>query len=92
MDIKWFPFDDQGCQLKFGSWTYDGTKIDLKIKDGATEASLSGYSKSGEWDLLGMFHVVVCFVLCCAVFMLLGGDCRIFHVACSSELSRGYIT
>ncbi|XP_067933036.1 neuronal acetylcholine receptor subunit alpha-7-like [Watersipora subatra] len=56
--IKWFPFDDQLCDLKFGSWTYDGTKIDLKIKDGATSASLDGYSRSGEWDLLGVPGVV----------------------------------
>ena len=51
--IKWFPFDDQKCKLKFGSWTYDGTKIDLQIKSNGTEASLDGYSRSGEWDLLG---------------------------------------
>ena len=53
IDIKWFPFDDQGCILQFGSWTYDGTKIDLQIKDGEETGSLDGYSRSGEWDLLG---------------------------------------
>ena len=57
IDIKWFPFDDQFCELMFGSWTYDGTKIDLQIKDGAETGSLDGYSRSGEWDLLGQFHV-----------------------------------
>ncbi|EDS30370.1 conserved hypothetical protein [Culex quinquefasciatus] len=24
IDITWFPFDDQRCEMKFGSWTYDG--------------------------------------------------------------------
>jgi len=58
IDIKWFPFDDQGCILQFGSWTYDGTKINLQIKDGADQGSLDGYSRSGEWDLLGnSWHV-----------------------------------
>ncbi|XP_067934663.1 neuronal acetylcholine receptor subunit alpha-7-like [Watersipora subatra] len=53
INIKWFPFDDQECKLKFGSWTYDGTKINLEIKDGMEDGSLDGYSRSGEWDLLG---------------------------------------
>lgn len=53
IDTKWFPFDDQFCELMFGSWTYDGNKIDLQIKDRAEKGSLDGYSRSGEWDLLG---------------------------------------
>ena len=27
IDITWFPFDDQSCELKFGSWTYNGFKV-----------------------------------------------------------------
>ena len=27
IDITWFPFDDQKCDLKFGSWTYTGFKV-----------------------------------------------------------------
>ena len=27
IDITWFPFDDQLCDLKFGSWTYSGWKV-----------------------------------------------------------------
>ena len=27
IDITWFPFDDQSCELKFGSWTYTGFKV-----------------------------------------------------------------
>ena len=29
IDITWFPFDDQDCDMKFGSWTYDGFKVNL---------------------------------------------------------------
>lgn len=31
IDITWFPFDDQHCELKFGSWTYNGFKVSCKI-------------------------------------------------------------
>ena len=27
IDITWFPFDDQDCKLKFGSWTYNGFNV-----------------------------------------------------------------
>ena len=37
--VRWFPFDEQAslprvimcqdCEMKFGSWTYDGNEVDL---------------------------------------------------------------
>ena len=27
IDITWFPFDDQDCEMKFGSWTYNGFNV-----------------------------------------------------------------
>ena len=62
INIRWFPFDDQSCELKFGSWTYDGTKIDLRLLDGATQGSTDGYQKSGEWDLLGKCLIQTSFI------------------------------
>ena len=29
LDITWFPFDDQNCEMKFGSWTYNGFNVSL---------------------------------------------------------------
>jgi len=29
IDIRYFPFDVQICKMKFGSWTYDGYKLDI---------------------------------------------------------------
>ena len=29
IDITWFPFDDQDCKMKFGSWTYNGFKVNI---------------------------------------------------------------
>ena len=33
IDITWFPFDEQNCSLKFGTWTHDGFKINLTADD-----------------------------------------------------------
>ncbi|XP_047188036.1 neuronal acetylcholine receptor subunit alpha-7-like isoform X2 [Scophthalmus maximus] len=63
VDVRWFPFDIQRCELKFGSWTFDGWLLDLQMK----EADVSGYMRNGEWDLLevpGGRHEV--FYDCCA--------------------------
>lgn len=49
VDVRWFPFDIQRCELKFGSWTYDGWLLDLQMSD----ADISGYMPNGEWDLIG---------------------------------------
>ncbi|KAK2174750.1 hypothetical protein NP493_779g01025 [Ridgeia piscesae] len=52
IDITWFPFDDQQCKMKFGSWTYDGSAIDLQLKmDGGDTSS---FIANGEWDLIGV--------------------------------------
>lgn len=49
IDVRWFPFDVQRCDLKFGSWTYGGWSLDLKM----LEADITGYIANGEWDLVG---------------------------------------
>lgn len=27
IDVEYFPFDQQTCVMKFGSWTYDGFQV-----------------------------------------------------------------
>ncbi|KAF6035604.1 nAChRa7 [Bugula neritina] len=56
-DLRWFPFDTQACKLTFGSWTLDGSKVDLKVKNGVSMGSLDGYQPNQEWHLLN-FSVV----------------------------------
>ncbi|CAN0328282.1 unnamed protein product [Bubo scandiacus] len=49
IDVCWFPFGVQKCDLKFGSWTHSGWLIDLQM----LEADISNYISNGEWDLMG---------------------------------------
>ena len=51
IDITWFPFDDQNCTMKFGSWTYDGSKINLTSMYDSID--INTYQLNGEWKLLG---------------------------------------
>ncbi|KAH7645929.1 neuronal acetylcholine receptor subunit alpha-7-like protein [Dermatophagoides farinae] len=50
IDITWFPFDDQRCELKFGSWTYDGLQVDLLPEN--VSADTSDYQVNSEWVLV----------------------------------------
>ncbi|VDN26180.1 unnamed protein product [Gongylonema pulchrum] len=56
LDITWFPFDDQICGLKFGSWTFNGFALDLQIDaddpNSAHQMDISDYVVNGEWDLI----------------------------------------
>ncbi|XP_050538104.1 neuronal acetylcholine receptor subunit alpha-7 isoform X2 [Daktulosphaira vitifoliae] len=52
IDITWFPFDDQNCVMKFGSWTYNGFQVDLVLKSDSGDTT--DFISNGEWDLLGL--------------------------------------
>ena len=55
IDITYFPFDDQKCKMKFGSWTYDGFQVDVTNR--STTVDLSNYVFSGEWELLKIYGI-----------------------------------
>ncbi|XP_050183901.1 neuronal acetylcholine receptor subunit beta-2 [Myiozetetes cayanensis] len=52
IEVKHFPFDQQNCTMKFRSWTYDRTEIDLVLK--SEVASLDDFTPSGEWDIVAL--------------------------------------
>lgn len=52
IEVKHFPFDQQNCTLKFRSWTYDHTEIDLVLR--SEVASMDDFTPSGEWDILAL--------------------------------------
>lgn len=31
IDVEYFPFDEQTCVMKFGSWTYDGFQVCMVV-------------------------------------------------------------
>ncbi|XP_063063737.1 neuronal acetylcholine receptor subunit alpha-2-like [Engraulis encrasicolus] len=50
IDVTFFPFDQQNCKMKFGSWTYDRAKIDLISM--ASNVDQMDYWESGEWIIV----------------------------------------
>ena len=46
IDIYQFPFDEQYCTLKFGSWTHDEFTVNLTNK--SDSAQLDSYIENGE--------------------------------------------
>ncbi|UXI14742.1 nicotinic acetylcholine receptor [Sarcoptes scabiei] len=59
IDINYFPFDYQECTMKFGSWTYDGVKLDLihLAEVNGTDLievgiDLSEFYLNVEWDIM----------------------------------------
>ncbi|CAF0997049.1 unnamed protein product [Rotaria sordida] len=52
IDVTFFPFDDQLCKLKFGSWIYDAAQVNLtKRRD---NVDMTNYIRSGEWHILNI--------------------------------------
>ena len=49
IDARYFPFDRQECDLRFASWVYDKTRMDLVLRKFRT-ANLM-YVENGVWDV-----------------------------------------
>nr|BBE49554.1 nicotinic acetylcholine receptor alpha1 subunit [Nilaparvata lugens] len=59
IDVEYFPFDEQTCFMKFGSWTYDGYHVDLRHMSQSPDSDtidvgidLQDYYLSVEWDIM----------------------------------------
>ncbi|KAK2716449.1 acetylcholine receptor subunit beta-like 1 [Artemia franciscana] len=52
IDVTYFPFDQQTCVLKFGSWTFNGDQVSLQLYLHKPFVDLSDYWKSGTWDII----------------------------------------
>ncbi|KAM8842013.1 neuronal acetylcholine receptor subunit beta-2-like [Synchiropus picturatus] len=52
IEVQNFPFDQQNCTMKFRSWTYDHTELDLILT--SDYASRDDFTPSGEWDIVSL--------------------------------------
>uniref|UniRef100_A0A8C2Q1J8 Cholinergic receptor nicotinic alpha 9 subunit n=1 Tax=Cyprinus carpio TaxID=7962 RepID=A0A8C2Q1J8_CYPCA len=52
VDVSYFPFDSQQCNLTFGSWTYNGNQVDIAM--GMDSGDLSDFVENVEWECHGM--------------------------------------
>uniref|UniRef100_A0A8C4NFV2 Cholinergic receptor, nicotinic, alpha 1 (muscle) n=1 Tax=Eptatretus burgeri TaxID=7764 RepID=A0A8C4NFV2_EPTBU len=62
--VTHFPFDQQNCSIKLGTWSYDGTNV--YIIQEKVQPDLSMYTESGEWVMKsyrGWTHYV--YYICC---------------------------
>jgi nicotinic acetylcholine receptor len=50
VNIKYFPFDTQKCDLKFTAWSY--RKVEVEIHKGNKGVVLDDYVKNAAWDLV----------------------------------------
>ncbi|KAM9456715.1 neuronal acetylcholine receptor subunit alpha-9-II [Clarias gariepinus] len=52
VDVSYFPFDSQQCNLTFGSWTYNGNQVDITMA--MDSGDLSDLVENVEWECDGM--------------------------------------
>ena len=65
IDVSDFPFDEQKCRLKFGSWQHDGFELDLHRKN-EYAAIANEKVENGEWNVTAIeIHRNVQFYACC---------------------------
>ncbi|XP_017772159.1 PREDICTED: neuronal acetylcholine receptor subunit alpha-2-like [Nicrophorus vespilloides] len=52
MNLRYWPFDTQTCNLIFGSWTYNGLQVDLELYENKTVLDNEMLINNSEWKLL----------------------------------------
>ncbi|XP_077996027.1 neuronal acetylcholine receptor subunit beta-4-like [Glandiceps talaboti] len=50
IDVSYFPFDEQHCKMKFGSWSHDGDHLDMEAMSANIEQE--DYWENGEWEIV----------------------------------------
>jgi len=55
LDITWFPFDDQDCNLTYESKTHESRELNFSRL--TPSVVLDYYDDNGEWELLGKAQI-----------------------------------
>jgi len=53
MDVKWFPFDEQRCELKFESKTRESKELNVSAVPPGVMGVDAMYETNGVWELIG---------------------------------------
>ncbi|EFO23093.1 acetylcholine receptor protein [Loa loa] len=55
IDVTWFPYDSQHCEMKFGAWSYTGYYVDLKqLPQDQVMSGIDKYGQDVETMKIGM--------------------------------------
>ncbi|KAL3981855.1 Neurotransmitter-gated ion-channel ligand binding domain family protein [Acanthocheilonema viteae] len=55
IDVTWFPYDSQQCEMKFGTWSYTGYYVDLKqLPQDQVISGIDKYGQNVETMKIGM--------------------------------------
>lgn len=93
VDIEYFPFDEQTCILRFGSWTYHGLELDFNLLNDSVD--LSKYKSSGEFELVTVTakrevleyrYVSTLFALWAKQFYVVSNGSTLFNVVGAESL------
>ncbi len=52
INVRYFPFDEQYCDMLFASWTFDGFFLDINVN--TETGDTTNYIKNGEWHLVNL--------------------------------------
>ncbi len=52
VDMKYYPFDEQTCTMKFGPWVYDSQRLDVEFLDGENKFDTKEYVNNSEWNIV----------------------------------------
>ena len=50
LDMTYWPYDTQICKTKFGSWVYDGYKMNLNLRDQSYSSNMDEVEVCCAWD------------------------------------------
>ncbi|XP_014488379.1 PREDICTED: acetylcholine receptor subunit alpha-type acr-16-like [Dinoponera quadriceps] len=54
LDLHLWPFDTQICTMTFGSWTYHGEQIDMRLSESKMTEEEELLVKNAEWKLMDL--------------------------------------
>ncbi|CAF1519985.1 unnamed protein product [Adineta ricciae] len=83
INIRHYPFDEQNCTLKFGTWTYSGSLVNLQFINNDQLSviergwDLEDYMPSIEWEILDLtaFRHEIIYACCAEIYLDLTFTC-----------------